>query len=286
MIDGGVQLNWDNFKRLFLEKYFLDDVRSQKEVEFLELKQGNDTVAEYAAKFDALVRYCTHYHGEGGERAKCIKFVNGLSPEIKTTINYQEIYHYPTLVNKSRIYDRDNRARAIFYKGAGGPMRAASSSAPGKSKPYSAPAKIQGNYANSRSVARNSFVSGATSVGGSVSTPISQCKKCGLRGHENYNCPDKEITCFNCRSGDACQTMRLIRSYSSVILLHLVVILAFKGQLARFLTVVSTGPPSSRMREKFVALVRSAKELEDPFLGDSRCLSNPCCSMRSLMFGV
>ncbi|XP_020225272.1 uncharacterized protein LOC109807156 [Cajanus cajan] len=162
MIDGGVQLNWDNFKRVFLEKYFPDDVRSQKEVEFLELKQGNDTVAEYAAKFDALVRY---------------------------SINYQEIYHYPTLVNNSRIYDRDNRVRAIFYKGAGGPMRAASSSASGKSKPYSAPAKIQENHAKSRSVPGNSFISGAASVGGSVSTPTSCCEKCGLRGHEHYNCP-------------------------------------------------------------------------------------------------
>ncbi|XP_020201827.1 uncharacterized protein LOC109787690 [Cajanus cajan] len=151
MIDGGVQLNWDNFKRVFLEKYFPDDVRSQKEVEFLELKQGNDTVAE----------------------AKYINFVNGLRPEIKTAINYQEIYHYSTLVNKSRIYDRDNRARAIFYKGAGGPMRAASSNASGKSKPYSAPAKIQGNHAKSRFVAGNSFVSGVASVGGSVSTPTS-----------------------------------------------------------------------------------------------------------------
>ncbi|XP_020209046.1 uncharacterized protein LOC109793980 [Cajanus cajan] len=152
MIDGGVQLNWDNFKR------------------------GNDTVAEYAAKFDALVRYCTHYHGEGGEKAKCIKFVNGLRPEIKAAINYQEIYHYPTLVNKSRIYDHDNCARAIVTREL----------------------EIQGNHAKSRSVPGNSFVSGAASVRGSVSTPTSRCKKCGLRGHEHYNCPDKEITCFNC----------------------------------------------------------------------------------------
>ncbi|XP_020209090.1 uncharacterized protein LOC109794033 [Cajanus cajan] len=189
MIDGGVQLNWDNFKRVFLEKYFPDDVRSQKEVELLELKQGNDTVAEYAPKFDALVHYCTHYHGEGGERAKCIKFVNGLRPEVKTAVDYQEIYHYSMLVNKSRIYDHDNRARAAFYKGAGGPMRAANFSAPGRSKPYFATAKFQGNHVRSRFV--------VASVGGSVSTPISRCKKCGQHGHEHYNYPDKEITCFN-----------------------------------------------------------------------------------------
>ncbi|XP_029125042.1 uncharacterized protein LOC109788225 [Cajanus cajan] len=147
MIDGGVHLNWDNFKKVFLEKYFPDDVRSRKEMEFLELNQGNDTVAVYAAKFDALVRYCTHYHGEGGERAKCIKFVNGLRPEVKTAINYQEIYHFPTLVNKCSIYDHDNRARAAFYKGVGGPIRAVSSSTSGRSKPYFASNRFQGSKA-------------------------------------------------------------------------------------------------------------------------------------------
>ncbi|XP_020204471.1 uncharacterized protein LOC109789847 [Cajanus cajan] len=162
IIDGGVNLNWDNFKKVFLEKYFPDDVRSQKEMEFLELNQWNNIVAEYAAKFDALVRYSTHYHGEGGERAKCIKFVNGLHLEVKTTINYQEIYHFPTLVNKCSIYDRDNRARAAFYKGVRGPIRAVSSSTSGGNKPYSAPTRFQGSEAianGSKSFTRGSTVS-------------------------------------------------------------------------------------------------------------------------------
>ncbi|XP_020207108.1 uncharacterized protein LOC109792140 [Cajanus cajan] len=189
MIDRAVHLNWDNFKRVFLEKYFSDNVRSQKEVEFLELKQGNDTVAEYAAQFDALVRYCTHYHGEGGERAKCIKFVNGLRSEVKTAINYQEIYHFPTLVNKCSIYDRDNRARAAFYKGFGGPIRAVNSNTLSKSKPYSAPARFQGSKAATsgrKSFTGGSIVSATGSVGGSVSTPSSKCWKCGRAGHNQF----------------------------------------------------------------------------------------------------
>ncbi|XP_020225106.1 uncharacterized protein LOC109806986 [Cajanus cajan] len=130
--DPDAAMNW----LTKIEKIF------NKEVEFLELKQGNNTVAEYAAKFDSLVRYCSHYHGEGGERAKCIKFVNVLRPEGKTAINYQEIYHFATLVNKCRIFDRDNRACAAFYKGAGGLMLAASSDASSRSKPYSTPARF------------------------------------------------------------------------------------------------------------------------------------------------
>uniref|UniRef100_A0A151UHN5 Pro-Pol polyprotein n=1 Tax=Cajanus cajan TaxID=3821 RepID=A0A151UHN5_CAJCA len=74
--------------------------------------------------------------------------------------------------------------------------------------------------------------------------------------------------------------MRLTRSCNFVILLHLVVILAFRGQLARCLTVVFTGPPSSRMRGRFAALVSSVRKQEDPLHGDNRCLSSPCYSVR------
>ena len=59
----GQDVTWDVFKRVFLEKYFPKDVRNKNEMEFLELKQGNMTVAEYAAKFEELVRYFPHYQG-------------------------------------------------------------------------------------------------------------------------------------------------------------------------------------------------------------------------------
>ena len=39
-------VTWEAFKEVFLEKYFPQDVRNKKEMEFLELKQGNMTVAE------------------------------------------------------------------------------------------------------------------------------------------------------------------------------------------------------------------------------------------------
>lgn len=34
----------------------------KKEIEFHELKQGNLTVAEYAVKFEELVKFCPHYN--------------------------------------------------------------------------------------------------------------------------------------------------------------------------------------------------------------------------------
>ncbi|XP_020207975.1 uncharacterized protein LOC109792938 [Cajanus cajan] len=71
MIATGTQVNWENFKRLFLEKYFPQDVRHKKQVEFLELKQGDDSVAEYVTKFEDLVRFCPMYDGVGNEEDKC-----------------------------------------------------------------------------------------------------------------------------------------------------------------------------------------------------------------------
>ena len=57
-------MTWDVFKRVFLEKYIPEEVRNKKEMEFLELKQGSMTVAEYIAKFEELVRYFPIIKGE------------------------------------------------------------------------------------------------------------------------------------------------------------------------------------------------------------------------------
>ncbi|XP_050878076.1 uncharacterized protein LOC127081892 [Lathyrus oleraceus] len=137
----GTEITWVVFRKEFLEKYFPEDVRGKKEMEFLELKQGNMTVAKYAAKFEALVKFCPHYNRDDAKTSKCLKFENGLRPEIKqgngvsnllffvpfglarfwcycvwTTFGQKMQGKYAELVNKSRIYDEDSRARSAYYK--------------------------------------------------------------------------------------------------------------------------------------------------------------------------
>ncbi|XP_050895762.1 uncharacterized protein LOC127102434 [Lathyrus oleraceus] len=56
------EITWVVFRKEFMEKYFPEDVRGKREIEFLELKQGNMTVAEYAVMFVALVKFCLHYN--------------------------------------------------------------------------------------------------------------------------------------------------------------------------------------------------------------------------------
>ncbi|MCI68462.1 GRAS family transcription factor, partial [Trifolium medium] len=50
------------FKREFWVKYFPADARNKKVVEFLELKQGNMSVAEYATKFEKLSAFSPYYN--------------------------------------------------------------------------------------------------------------------------------------------------------------------------------------------------------------------------------
>ncbi|KAK2359561.1 hypothetical protein QL285_084922 [Trifolium repens] len=113
---AGTVITWAVFKGEFLGKYFPEEVRARKEVEFLELKQGNMTVAEYAAKFGVLIKFSPYYNVVDAEISKCIKFENGLRPEIKQFIRCQRIRRFADLVDASRIYDQDSRARSNHYK--------------------------------------------------------------------------------------------------------------------------------------------------------------------------
>ncbi|XP_058782997.1 uncharacterized protein LOC131657641 [Vicia villosa] len=93
VMNYGIEVSWALFRDAFLEKYYSGDVCGKKEVEFLELKQGNRIVAEYAVKFQKLIKFCPHYNTANAERYKCLKFVN-----------------------KNRIYDEDSRDSASHYK--------------------------------------------------------------------------------------------------------------------------------------------------------------------------
>ena len=100
----GIEITWALFQELFLEKYFPDDVREQKEMEFLSLTQGNMSVGEYASKFEELSRYYTPYQNLVDDRTRCVKFINGLKPIIKEAVRMQAIRHFPTLVNTCRVF--------------------------------------------------------------------------------------------------------------------------------------------------------------------------------------
>ncbi|XP_058780830.1 uncharacterized protein LOC131654920 [Vicia villosa] len=198
----GEEVTWVVFRREFLRKYFPEDVRGKKEIEFLDLRQGNKSVVEYASKFGELAKFYQHYDGPTGEFLKCVKFENGLRPEIKKSIIYQKICVFADLVDSCRIYEEDNNAhyRVISEKRGG-------KSQQGRVKPYDAPAgkgkqKAIEDKRTSGGDAPTGIVCFKCSKAGHKSTVCTvEAKRffrCGKFGHESFECTHKEMVCFNC----------------------------------------------------------------------------------------
>jgi len=129
----GTVVTWAVFRREFLDRYFPEDVLGNKEIEFLELKQGDMSITEYAAKFVELAKFYPHYTPDTAEFSKCIKFENGLRADIKRVIGYQKIMNFSELVSSCRIYEEDTKA---YYKVMSERRGKGQQSRP---KPYSAP---------------------------------------------------------------------------------------------------------------------------------------------------
>jgi hypothetical protein len=182
---AGTVITWAIFKGEFLGKYFLEDVRARKEVEFLELKQGNMTVAEYAAKFGVLIKFSPYYNAVDAETSKCIKFENGLRPEIKQFIGCQRIRRFADLVDASRIYDQDSHARSNHYKAASEERNTSQN----RNKPYDTQRRGRDNKPET-SNGRNS------SGGGGVNQP--RCFRCGSTEHKIADCKSEVHKCFRC----------------------------------------------------------------------------------------
>ena len=53
--DSYTEITWDVFKEAFYQKYFRAFVQNAKELEFLQLQQGDKSVSEYIAKFEGCI---------------------------------------------------------------------------------------------------------------------------------------------------------------------------------------------------------------------------------------
>jgi len=92
-------VTWANFRARFLEKYFPDTARQDKEAEFLALQQGDMTVQEYVNRFEHLARYSSQ---NITEEWKCLKFERGLRLELKRVVTPLRERRFPILVEQAK----------------------------------------------------------------------------------------------------------------------------------------------------------------------------------------
>ncbi|XP_050919702.1 uncharacterized protein LOC127137274 [Lathyrus oleraceus] len=201
---AGEEITWEVFRREFLRKYYPEDVRGKKEIEFLELKQGNLSVTEYAAKFTELAKFYPHYDGANAESSKCIKFENGLRPEIKKAVGYQKICVFADLIDSCRIFEEDNNAhyKILSEKRGRGQHN--------RGKPYETPVGkgkqkvIPGRRTSGGDAPANviCFKCGKSGHKSNVCRLCeTRCFRCGMSGHAARDCKQKDVVCFNCGEG-------------------------------------------------------------------------------------
>ncbi|XP_058754808.1 uncharacterized protein LOC131627970 [Vicia villosa] len=176
---SGEEVTWNVFRRELLRKYYPEDVRGKKEIEFLELTQGHKSVTEYAAKFTELIKFYPHFDGEGAEFSKCIKFQNGLRSEIKKAVGYQNIRLFSDLVDICRIFEEDSNAHHKMVSDRRGKNQQI------RGKPYDA------------GKGKQRVTHGQRSSGGDAPTRI-VCFKCGQPGHKSNACTADARKCFRC----------------------------------------------------------------------------------------
>jgi len=159
-------------------------------------------VTEYAAKFVELAKFYPHYSADTAEFSKCIKFENGLRPEIKRAIGYQKIREFSDLVSSCRIYEADTKAHYKIMN------EQKSMSQPSRGKPYSAPAdkgkqRVNDERKHVRKAVPNEIVCFQCGEKGHKSNVCGVDGKryfrCGRKGHTQTECKHSDVVCFNCK---------------------------------------------------------------------------------------
>ncbi|XP_040952772.1 uncharacterized protein [Gossypium hirsutum] len=93
------KVTWDFFQEEFRKKYVSQRFIDQKRKEFLELKQGRMTVAEYEREFVKLSKYAQEC--VSNEATLCKRFEDGLNDDIRLLVGILEIKELVVLVERA-----------------------------------------------------------------------------------------------------------------------------------------------------------------------------------------
>ena len=105
-------ITWEEFREIFMGKFFPASTRHAKAREFLELKQGTMTILEYVAKLTELARFGDDY--VASDIAKVRNFEDGLKLSIQGKIVGLLLQDMNSMVRTALAIKRDiDDARSI-----------------------------------------------------------------------------------------------------------------------------------------------------------------------------
>ncbi|XP_075486311.1 uncharacterized protein LOC142525910 [Primulina tabacum] len=100
-------LIWSEFKELFYDKYFSNDVKTRKVKEFLELKQGNLNMNDYILKFEEGCLFVPFIAWNDKDRGE--HFMRVLRAEIRRDVKMSKAATYKDIVEKALMAEHDEK---------------------------------------------------------------------------------------------------------------------------------------------------------------------------------
>jgi len=176
MIANDMEMNWENFKQVMLEKYLSLSYKVRKEQEFLQLKQGGMSVTEFTKKFEELSYYSTHNEYGGNETWKVNQYRHSLRGELYAVVSQHKSMSFDDIVHNSleaeRGFERAAKEGSVAFDRKRGNLIDKHHE---KLKPRGSPQKGKQSYSP------NSYPT---------------CKRCG-KSHQGY-CKSGSVGCFGC----------------------------------------------------------------------------------------
>jgi hypothetical protein len=93
------EVTWTEFKQAFKDHHIPKGLMVRKMKELLALKQGDDTVYQYAQKFNNLCQFGEHHVDTDAKKME--RFHDGLKSELYERLNLLEPNSYHELMNKA-----------------------------------------------------------------------------------------------------------------------------------------------------------------------------------------
>ncbi|XP_073131937.1 uncharacterized protein [Henckelia pumila] len=108
------RMTWRDFSTVFFEKYFTDDVRGQLVHDFLTIRQGVRSVAEYVTQFERGCHFLPMIVEDERERLR--HFTDGLRPDIKHDVFMADVATYKAAVNRAYRSEIGRREMQAEYQ--------------------------------------------------------------------------------------------------------------------------------------------------------------------------
>ncbi|XP_058765537.1 uncharacterized protein LOC131639035 [Vicia villosa] len=187
----GIPKDWEHFKTAFLEKYFPNSIRAQKEREFQLFKQGNLTVSEYAEKFEDMAAYSRLAIYAPDELWKIDQFLFGLNADIAHSVSQREFTTYAECLRQCYVAENSLK-RVKDEREQNRPFRQNQGKGSQFLKPHNSPPAMKPAYVNHSTQPPWFNKCRSKHHGNCRSGPV-KCYKCGQEGHLRPNCPRPDI---------------------------------------------------------------------------------------------